>query len=207
MTLGGQYDWTAKAYPAGPPPSFPQDIKILLETLFPMKAEAAITNVYSPGDTLAVHRDVSEACEQPLVSISLGCECLFVVGVDDEVLGKYADSASGVASHDKSFASANGTKNVRMLAIKLRSGDALLMSGAARFAWHGVPRIVAESCPEGLREWPAVGGSREGRFEGWREWLGGKRVNFNVRQMFDDDRDAGDETMSNGGEVGAVEPE
>ncbi|KAK6419465.1 hypothetical protein LTR95_017047, partial [Oleoguttula sp. CCFEE 5521] len=52
LTLGGQYDWTNKVYPAGTPPPFPSDIKKLVESLFPMKAEAAIVNLYSPGDTL-----------------------------------------------------------------------------------------------------------------------------------------------------------
>ena len=29
ITLGGQYDWTNKVYPDGPPPAFPTDIKCL----------------------------------------------------------------------------------------------------------------------------------------------------------------------------------
>ena len=41
-TLGGQYDWTNKVYPEGQPPAFPNDIKSLVEKMFPMKAEAAI---------------------------------------------------------------------------------------------------------------------------------------------------------------------
>ena len=172
ITTGGQYDWTAKRYPVGPPPPFPRDLQRLVEGIFPMKAEAAITNIYSAGDTLAVHRDVSEECQRPLVSISLGCEGIFVVGLDDGA--------------DASSEGAESGKDVRMQAIRLRSGDALLMSGPARFAWHGLPKVVPDSCPEWLREWPAVGGG-EKRFEKWKEWMGGKRINFNVRQMFDGD--------------------
>lgn len=79
ITLGGQYDWSQKAYPDGPPPAFPPDVKALVEDVFPMNAEAAIVNLYSPGETLSLHRDVSEECAQPLVSISLGCEAVFIV--------------------------------------------------------------------------------------------------------------------------------
>ena len=137
-----------------------------------MKVEAAITNIYSAGDTLAIHRDVSEECQRPLVSISLGCEGIFVVGLDADT-----DAPSDELKREE---------NVRMQAIRLRSGDALLMSGPARFAWHGIPRVLADSCPEWLQDWAAVGGGEE-RFVRWRGWMGGKRINFNVRQMFDGD--------------------
>lgn len=154
-TLGGQYDWTAKRYPDSPPPPFPPDIKTLLEDIFPVtKAEAAIVNLYSPGDTLSVHRDVAESSTHGLVSISLGCDAVFVIGSEDKVL-----------------------------VLRLRSGSAVYMSGEARFAWHGVPQIVRGTCPEYLAEWPGEEG--EGQFEEWRRWMEGKRVNLNVRQMWD----------------------
>ncbi len=155
VTLGGQYDWTNKVYPEENPPPFPSDIGNLLEGLFPeMKAQAAIINIYSPGDTLSLHRDVSEKSDRGLVSISLGCECLFVIG-----RGEPSDS----------------------LVIRLRSGDGLFMSQDARFAWHGVPRILPESCPSYLRSWPAD----SGQYEDWRNWISNKRINLNVRQMND----------------------
>ncbi|KAG9187160.1 hypothetical protein G6011_05031 [Alternaria panax] len=87
-TLGGQYDWTAKRYPATPPPAFPPDIKKLLESLFTStKAEAAIVNLYSPGDTLSVHRDVAEMSGTGLVSVSLGCDAIFVLGTSVQKKG------------------------------------------------------------------------------------------------------------------------
>ncbi|KAF3042753.1 hypothetical protein E8E12_009903 [Didymella heteroderae] len=68
-TLGGQYDWTAKQYPPSTPPPFPSDIKNLLESIWAStRAEAAIVNLYSPGDTLSVHRDVAETSGTGLVS-------------------------------------------------------------------------------------------------------------------------------------------
>lgn len=157
MTLGGQYDWTRKTYPAEPPPQLPKDIQSLIGGLFPMKAEAAIVNLYSPGDTLSLHRDVSEECNQPLASISLGCDCIFVAGLD----------------------SADEHGRPRMIALRLRSGDAVLMTGDSRYAWHGVPRILGGTCPEWLQDWPGE------QHEKWRGWMRGKRINLNVRQMFD----------------------
>lgn len=160
MTLGGQYNWTSKEYPQGPPPPFPQDIGILLRRIFPATtAEAAIVNIYSPGDTLNPHRDVSEECDTGLISISFGCDGLFLVGHNDE---------DGCA------------------VIRLRSGDAVYMTGQSRFAWHAVPKIVASTCPSWIENWPAgrCDDISDSRFESWRGWMAGKRVNLNVRQMF-----------------------
>jgi DNA alkylation damage repair protein AlkB len=164
MTLGGQYDWTAKAYPSGPPPPFPPDIKHFVEGIFPMKAEAAIVNLYSPGNTLSLHRDVSEECDRPLVSISLGCEAIFVVGTTN---GE-SDDQSEVA------------------ALRLKSGDAVLMSQGSRYAWHGVPRVLKDTCPEWLRAWPCEkNADHSSIYEHWRDWMSEKRVNINIRQMFE----------------------
>ncbi|KXT14688.1 hypothetical protein AC579_6370 [Pseudocercospora musae] len=160
-TLGGQYDWTNKIYPNQTPPAFPSDTKKLVEDLFPMKAEAAILNIYSPGDTLSLHRDVSEECDQPLVSISIGCDAVFITGLDSE-----------------------DCTTPKSCCIRLRSGDAVLMKAASRYAWHGVPKVIEGSCPKSLREWPAELND-DAKYEQWRGWMKTKRVNLNVRQMFD----------------------
>lgn len=174
MTLGGQYDWTLKSYPSAHAPAFPTDIASLLSALFPeTRPEAAIVNFYSPGDTLSMHRDVAESCGKGLVSISLGCDGIFVIGVEEE-------------------------GECRTVVMRLRSGDAVYMTGTSRFAWHGVPQIVAGTCPEYLRDWPAApretgkevqdcedGGGSEDQYDRWRGWMAGKRINLNVRQMFE----------------------
>lgn len=148
VTLGGQYDWTKKVYPEDEPPRFPTDIAGLIRSAFPtIEPQAAILNFYSPGDTLSLHRDVSEECDRDLVSLSIGCDALFLV------------------------ANADGSESAT---IRLRSGDALLMSGSARFAWHAVPKVIANSCPAAIKNWP--GGA-------WNGWLNGKRINLNIRQM------------------------
>ena len=168
ITLGGQYDWTLKHYPRGESPPFPKYVADLVRSFFPsIVPEAAIVNVYTPGDTLSVHRDVSENSGQGLVSISLGCDAVFVVGVEGD---------EGETS--------------KHLVIRLRSGDTLYMSGAARFAWHGVPQIISGTCPDHLKDWPAARASIENegtasQFENWRGWMSDKRINLNVRQIKD----------------------
>lgn len=157
-TLGGQYDWTAKVYPRDSPPPFPDDITTLLRAAFPeTEAQAAILNVYSAGDTLSPHRDVSEECDVGLISVSFGCDGLFLI------------------SHD----SGDGCEIIR-----LRSGDAVYMNGSSRFAWHGVSKIQPATCPGWLASWPYLENEPgTSRFETWRGWMSGKRVNLNVRQM------------------------
>ncbi|KAJ5040893.1 uncharacterized protein L3040_005452 [Drepanopeziza brunnea f. sp. 'multigermtubi'] len=133
MTLGGQYDWTKKKYPEESPPHFPPDIAALIRKLFPdMKPEAAIVNIYSPGDTLGMHRDVSEEVDEGLVSISIGCDAVFIIGL--------CDHDSGLEVHYE--------------VLRLRSGDAVYMTGRSRLAWHGVPTVVSGTCPGYLEEWP-----------------------------------------------------
>jgi len=155
VTLGGQYDWTKKVYPSEVPPEFPSDIAALMRGLFPdVTPQAAIVNFYSPGDTLSVHRDVSEDCANSLISVSIGCDALFIAGNDD--------------------GSCTST-------IRLRSGDVLLMSGESRYAWHAVPKIIPDTCPSWLEDWPAV--SDTGEYQIWRGWMKNKRINLNIRQM------------------------
>lgn len=172
-TLGGQYDWTAKRYPATPPPAFPPDTKKLLESLFTStKAEAAIVNLYSPGDTLSVHRDVAESSGTGLVSVSLGCDAIFVLGTSVPKKGEEGKEKE------------EGSEE-KIVTLRLRSGSAVYMSGESRFAWHGVPQIVGGTCPEYLIDWPARTDGQISLYEEWRGWMRNKRVNLNVRQMWD----------------------
>ena len=175
MTLGGQYDWTEKKYPNEKPPNFPPDLQRLLGSLFPdTVAEAAIVNVYSPGDVLSLHRDVSEFCNQGLISISIGCDALFMIACESE--------------DDRN--SANGPRTI----LRLHSGDAVYMTGQSRYAWHGVPSIIPNTCPKLLEYWPCAQEAQPDldtaagngpSYSQWRHWLANKRINLNVRQMFE----------------------
>jgi len=139
-----------------PPPQFPPDIAEFLRFLFDgmMTPEAAIVNFYSPGDTLSLHRDVAEESDRGLISLSIGCDGIFILGLEDEEIGQ-----------------------LKMSAIRLRSGDAVFMDGKSRYAWHGVPQIVAGTCPEWLKDWPGDD------YPEWKGWMERKRINLNVRQM------------------------
>jgi alkylated DNA repair protein alkB family protein 1 len=76
------------------------------------KPEAAIVNYYGPSDMLGGHVDDMEAdWSKPIVSISLGCKCIFLLG------GKTRDEVP--------------------TAMFLRSGDIVLMAGEARECFHG----------------------------------------------------------------------
>ncbi|KAI0637376.1 hypothetical protein C8Q77DRAFT_1097243 [Trametes polyzona] len=88
--------------------------------------DAGIVNFYQTKDTLMAHVDRSELCAtSPLVSISLGCAAIFLIG--------------GL------------TRDEPPSAILLRSGDVVVMSGpACRRAYHGVPRILEGTLPPHL---------------------------------------------------------
>lgn len=146
------------------PPRFPPDLAHFLETLFPETlAQAAIVNFYSPGDTMMMHRDVSEETDKGLVSLSFGCDCLFMV-------------APGASRGD----SQHGGREKHLL-LRLRSGDAVYMTKESRYAWHGVPKVIKGTCPGYLEKWP----SENGEYTEWQGWLTNKRINLNVRQMRD----------------------
>ncbi|KAI1758014.1 hypothetical protein F4782DRAFT_476064 [Xylaria castorea] len=166
VTLGGQYNWSEREYPNQLPPEFPKDIAGFLRTLFPETiAQAAIVNFYTPGDTMMMHRDVSEEIDKGLVSLSIGCDALFMIapnGYGKSAENKYATSPK------KPY-----------LLLRLRSGDAIYMSQESRYAWHGVPKVLKGTCPEFLQDWPA----EDGNFEEWRGWMRNKRINLNVRQI------------------------
>ncbi|RKF54640.1 Alpha-ketoglutarate-dependent dioxygenase abh1 [Golovinomyces cichoracearum] len=158
LTLGGQYDWSRKEYPKNKNPKFPHDISKLIVGLFPcIKPQAAIVNLYSPGDTLSLHRDVSEEVDRGLVSISLGCDAYFIIGLQNK-----------------------DTMEIESEVLLLHSGDVLYMTQESRFAWHGVPMILENTCPEYLKNWPGD------EFPTWKDWIKKKRINLNVRQILDE---------------------
>jgi DNA alkylation damage repair protein AlkB len=164
VTLGGQYDWTNRLYPGEATPEFPKDIRQFLESLFPnTSAQAAIVNFYSPGDTMMMHRDVSEETDRGLISLSFGCDGLFMIA-----------PSAGPGQN-----SAMDGDSTPFLLLRLRSGDAIYMSEESRYAWHGVPKIIKGTCPDYIEDWPATSHAHDD----WRGWMKNKRINLNVRQM------------------------
>lgn len=127
-TLGLQFDWSNRNYNVSLqhnkiPEALCELAKRLAKPAMPagveFHPEAAIVNYFASGDTLGGHLDDMEAdWSKPIVSLSLGCKAIFLLG------GKSKEDAP--------------------LAMFLRSGDVVLMAGEARECFHGVPRIFAD---------------------------------------------------------------
>jgi alkylated DNA repair protein (DNA oxidative demethylase) len=80
--------------------------------------EACLVNFYAPTARMGLHQDRDEGdFNAPVVSLSLGDTCLFRIG--------------GTQRTDK-------TRSFR-----LASGDAMVLAGEQRLAFHGVDRIIA----------------------------------------------------------------
>jgi alkylated DNA repair protein alkB family protein 1 len=169
LTLGSQYDWTTRSYPAVSPTPFPQDIAALVTTLFKnaFTPESGVVLLYSAKDYMPVHRDVSEECQRGLASFSLGCDGLFIVARD-----KYPGEDD-----------ANEDREQEMVVIRVRSGDVVQMDGETRWSWHAMPKIMGGTCPEWLSEWPVREGGRK-EYERWKGFMQGKRLNISCRQVW-----------------------
>jgi alkylated DNA repair protein (DNA oxidative demethylase) len=84
---------------------------------YPHPPQACLVNIYAPSARMGQHQDRDEEdFAAPVVSLSLGDSCLFRVGGP-----KRSDPT-------RSF--------------RLASGDALVLGGAGRLAFHGVDRII-----------------------------------------------------------------
>jgi DNA oxidative demethylase len=87
---------------------------------YPRPPEACLINFYAAGTKMGLHQDKDEeGFVAPVVSLSLGDTCLFRFGG----LERRGPTRS----------------------VKLESGDALVLGGPARLAFHGVDRILAGS--------------------------------------------------------------
>jgi DNA alkylation damage repair protein AlkB len=197
-TIGLQYDWTSKKYPAlelfkhdncvsqidvlSSDPPIPLDLDAWSRDLMcaagfnGWRAEAGIVNIYGPGDSLTGHTDHSEVeISRPLLSVSLGAPCIFLIG--------------GPSREDP------------VSPVLLRSGDCLIMSGESRRSFHGVPCILKceDSTLSSQHSIVTDGGGDEPIFNynahpyfnaaedeinTALEILGPGRININLRQVF-----------------------
>ena len=96
---------------------------------YPVPPEACLVNYYGGSAKMGSHRDADEAdTRAPVLSVSLGDDATFHIG--------------GLQRADP---------RRRLL---LRSGDVVVLAGAARMAYHGVDRIhpgTSDLLPEGGR--------------------------------------------------------
>ncbi len=96
---------------------------------YPHPPQACLINYYAAEARMGLHQDRDEEdLAAPVVSLSLGDTCLFRIG---------------------------GTRrNDATRSLRLASGDAIVLGGEARLAFHGVDRIMPGSStllPEGGR--------------------------------------------------------
>jgi alkylated DNA repair protein alkB family protein 1 len=137
----------------------------------PLRGDAALLNYYATGDALGGHVDDAEACESPLVAVSMGCPAVFLLGGDD------VHSAP--------------------LPLLLRGGDALLLGGPARRATHGLPRVLtpsdaappqraAAAARDALAAVRAAGGDEAQAVAAWMQHT---RINISVRDIYCDGAD------------------
>lgn len=83
---------------------------------YPHPPEACLINFYAAGARMGLHQDRDEKeIAAPVVSISLGDDCLFRVG--------------GTRRKDST------------VPLRLASGDVVVLGGKSRLAYHGVDRI------------------------------------------------------------------
>jgi DNA oxidative demethylase len=87
--------------------------------------DAAIVNLYAPGARLGLHQDGEEPSDAPVVTLSLGDACMFRFAGVDRRTGPFTD-------------------------IELRSGDLLVFGGPSRRIYHGVPKVIPGTAPDGL---------------------------------------------------------
>jgi hypothetical protein len=124
-----------------------------------LDAQAGIVNLYPCSRPLPMggHRDDMErTLEAPVLSLSLGATAVFLLG---------------------------GTvKGNAPTPILLRSGDAMLLSGACRLAYHGVARVFEGAGVPHAPPLPPVG-SEDWAAGALTEYLRKYRLNVNVRQV------------------------
>ncbi|CAE5957227.1 unnamed protein product [Arabidopsis arenosa] len=165
-TLGLQFDWSKRNYDVSlPHNNIPDALCQLAKTHAAIampdgeefRPEGAIVNYFGIGDTLGGHLDDMEAdWSKPIVSMSLGCKAIFLLG------GKSKDDPPH--------------------AMYLRSGDVVLMAGEARECFHGVPRIFTDAENAEIGALESELSHVSGNF--FAEYIKTSRININIRQVF-----------------------
>lgn len=133
MTSAGRLGWITDRrgyryepnHPDGQPwPQIPDSILAIWRAVAacPREPDCCLINFYGEGAKMGLHQDRDEGdFSFPVVSISLGDEALFRMGGTE--------------------------RGGRTQSIWLRSGDVMVMGGAARLAWHGVDRVRHGTSP------------------------------------------------------------
>ncbi|ERN09922.1 hypothetical protein AMTR_s00013p00177390 [Amborella trichopoda] len=163
-TLGLQFDWSKRNYDNSLAHNkIPDKLCHLAKKLAApavekgdFKPEAAIVNYFGSDDTLGGHLDdMEEDWSKPIVSISLGCKAIFLLGGD--------------------------SREDPPIAMFVRSGDVVLMAGPARECFHGIPRIFTNE--ENAEVSPLVAEFLRQEDCYFVDYIRTSRININIRQV------------------------
>ena len=90
-----------------------------------VRADTAICNFYALNSTMAAHQDDCEQTfDHPVLSVSFGCTAVFLLGGMD--------------------------REEEPVPMWIRSGDAIVLGGSTRLAFHAMARVCGGTCPEDL---------------------------------------------------------
>lgn len=178
--------------------TFPPDLASLCTNLarqvnLDLTVEAAIVNYYPTSANMGGHLDDAEhTMEKPIVSISLGCSAIFLIG--------------------------STTREVKPTPILVRSGDAVIMSGTSRYCYHGVPLILNSTFrPLEAELYPDVSNTNQllkhaqehacdSRTMNVVKYLQQARINMNVRQVRVNPLEEDDEWVEKNGTGATAKP-
>lgn len=160
VTLGYHHNWDTKVYSVDQYSDFPPCLLSISRHVASVlgfsefNPEAAIVNYYHMDSSLGGHVDYSEYDQTaPIISFSFGQTAVFLLGAQSR-----AD---------------------RPVALFIRSGDIVVMSGECRLSYHAVPLLLKE-CVED-RYSPAL---FDDSWSPFAKYLCSSRININVRQVF-----------------------
>lgn len=153
-TLGVEYDWNTKQYPANgrPIPDELYQLGNLISNslkLGDMRPDATILNYYPPKSALSPHVDKSERSNAPLISMSLGQTAVYLSG--------------------------SLTLSEPPIPIWLQNGDFLIMHGEQRLVYHAIPCIGPKIKNEHFE--------RDDVDPMITDYLNSSRINFTIRQV------------------------
>lgn len=129
VTLGYHYNWLHRCYTTTYnefPPDLAQlcsDIITAINPFESLRCQAGIINIYPKGSSMGGHQDDAEHTYiHPVLSISLGCVGIFLLG--------------------------GFTKDEEPIAFALYSGDVLILGGESRLRYHGMCRTFPGIVPD-----------------------------------------------------------
>jgi alkylated DNA repair protein alkB family protein 1 len=126
--------------------------------------------------------DVELTFEAPIVSISLGLSAIFLYGLvlplSSHIRPPPHIDACAWPEHGRL---GGRTREEKPRAMLLRSGDVVVMGGASRLLYHGVPRILPATLPPELAHHRLAG--TEPHLAHVVDYLSKRRININARQV------------------------